>query len=223
MDNRIRWKASLFLSQNIQSMKNQFLSLLAIISFLNFSKLNAQVDYPHTITLNAGGSLIGTLIDAVGTFDGDSFQANSIPAIQGTYGYRVNNWFSVGPAVSYQAFVFKGENYRYTDENGEEIVEDAKIMINRTNIAVRPLFHYGNNPSLDMYSGARIGLTHWGISSNTNDEELKEEVDLGFNTGIGFQVIAFGMRGYFNENFGLNMEIGFGAPHIISGGLNYRF
>lgn len=204
-------------------MKTQFLSLLTVLCFFSYNNLTAQVDNPHTITVNAGGSLIGTLIDVVGTFDGDNFSANSIPAIQATYGYQVNEWFSVGPAVSYQAFVFKGENYRYTDESGEEIVEDAKITLNRTNIAVRPLFHYGNNPNIDMYSGVRLGLTHWGVTANTNDEKLREEVDLGFNTGLGVQLIAFGIRGYFNENFGLNMEIGFGAPHIISGGVNYRF
>lgn len=203
--------------------KTKLFNLVLGVLFFHSVSLFSQVDYQHTITVNAGGSLIGLVLDIADQIDGENLEINSIPAIQAAYDYRINEWFSVGPAASYQAFVFKGEDYQYTDESGEEVTVDAKVTIGRTNLAVRPLFHYGKNPQLDMYSGLRLGTTFLNARANGESEDIQEDFEGAFNTGISVQVIPFGLRGYFNENFGLNMEIALGAPHIISGGVNYRF
>jgi len=49
------------------------------------------------------------------------------------------------------------------------------------------------------------------------------ELPASFANGFSFQLVAFGMRGYFTDNFGANVELGIGSPHFISMGLNYRF
>ena len=203
--------------------KTKVFNLILGILFFYSANVFSQYDYQHTVTVNAGGSLIGLVLDIADRVDGENFEINSIPAIQVTYDYQVNDWFSIGPAASYQAFVFKGEDYQYTDESGEEVTTDAKVTIGRTNLAVRPLFHYGKNAQLDMYSGVRLGTTFLNSRVNSGDEDVQEDFEGAFNTGVSLQVIPFGLRGYFNENFGLNMEIALGAPHIISGGVNYRF
>lgn len=203
-------------------MKSYFPALFFFL-FCCSTHLSAQ-DYKHSFTLNAGGSAVGFLINLADDLSGpdDDLNTRSIPAIQFAYDYHVNNWFSIGPALSYQNFGIQISDLTYTNSDGNTVTEDADLSINRFNLAVRPLFHYGKK--LDLYSGFRIGATQLGIKNNSSGDSVEDTNDElnAFRPGLGVQVVLFGLRGYFNNNFGLNFEIGVGAPHFISTGINYR-
>ena len=189
-------------------MKKQFLTLVAV--FFSVSGLFAQ-DYKSTISANAGVSLVGRLMSAVVNLDTiNGYSAT--PAMQLSYDYMVTDFLSAGAAVSFQQFKFSDT--------------DGMFAIRRMNFAARALFHYGKSDKLDMYSGVRLGMTNWGykIDIASNDPTLTALQDSKF-AGFGFapQLIAFGIRGYFTDNIGANVEFAVGAPYYMTGGISYRF
>jgi len=188
--------------------------LLAVaLMFATNFKLSAQnQDYPSTISLNGGFSLVGAMFKTLEVQDG--FKSNSYPALQLTYDHYVTKWFSMGGAASVQSM---GYSYNYIDQvSGDET--NVSVDVNRINIALRPLFHYGNSGKIDMYSGLRLGYTLWNIKATVDDYD-----DAGLANSFAPQLILFGMRGYFTENIGANFELAVGSPHYFSLGLNYRF
>ncbi len=170
----------------------------------------------NTVALNTGFSLVGSLL--AGNNSDSDYETFAIPAIQLTYDYNVIDWLSLGLAGSFQMMGMEYANYGSNNES-------FKTTITRTNFAVRGLFHYGNSDVLDMYSGVRFGMTHWGASTEYDGEDYDVEEDATFTKGFGAapQLVLFGIRGYFTDNFGVNMEFAVGSPHYLSLGLNYRF
>lgn len=173
-------------------------------------------DYRSAFTVNAGFSLVGSLL--AGNNSDSDFETFAIPAIQVTYDYNIVEWLSLGVAGSYQLM-----GMEYTDYGSQN--EDFKTTISRTNFAVRGLFHYGNSDVLDMYSGVRFGMTHWSFETEYDGEDYDVEDDVTFTKGFGAapQLVLFGIRGYFTDNLGANIEFAVGSPHYLSLGMNYRF
>jgi len=129
--------------------------------------------------------------------------------------------FSLGVATAYEKIAFK-----YTDDqyNGSTTTKyNYEIGFSRLNIAVRPLFHFGNNDDMDLYSGLRIGTNRWSTIVKSDDPNFDETDITGVNLGaFGVQVL-FGMRYFFNENIGIQTEIGIGAPYVAEFGMCIGF
>ena len=177
-------------------------------------------DYKSTINVNAGFSLVGGLFNAVATTSGTS-NTYALPAIQLNYDKGIEKWFTIGAGVSFQTM-----GIEYTDYlTSTGATENFKASFNRLNVAFRAMFHYGNGGNVDMYSGLRMGMTNWGVSSDSSDPLYDPETELAASSGFNFspQLVLFGIRGYFNENLGLNMELAAGSPHFLSIGATYRF
>ncbi len=173
-----------------------------------------EMSYNSTVCANAGFSLVGALFNAVANSSTtEDFSSTGLPAFQVTYDYQVAGFLSIGVAGSVQ---FMGYEYYETYANSQD--DFVKVDVTRTNIAFRPLFHYGNLDDFDLYSGLRIGYTMWDVSANTEDASTE-----GFGSGFALQAVAFGMRGYFTDNLGANIELAIGAPHYLSLGVSYRF
>ncbi len=203
--------------------------------------LIAQSDaYQNTITVNAGFSLAGTLVnlldnenlDEFDNVDQDEFSnlsgqfsGTSTPAIQVNYDRALANWFSLGAGVSYQKLGFDINNFSYTDgDNQQQNIDFVSTNFNRVNVSLRALFHYGNKNRMDLYSGLRLGITSWGASIESTDDQIEDDLEASGFVGINpaIQLIPFALRGYVTENIGINFETAIGAPHFFSIGLNYR-
>lgn len=201
--------------------------LSIVIILLVASQVMAQNhEHKSTASLNMGFSLVGALFNAVDDYSGTT-EVNSyaLPALQFTYDRGIQKWFSIGGAVSYQAMGLNYKNYEYIGEDGNMVTEDFNTKISRLNVAIRPLFHYGNLNRFDMYSGLRVGITKWSASYDTSNPEYNPEEDVAFNQSANFsaQVILYGLRGYFTDNLGANLELAIGTPHFFSMGVNYRW
>lgn len=193
------------------------LCLFALVGLIAYSPLKAQ-DQKSTVCLNAGVSLVGQIV-SLGDVDGEG-STTALPAIQLTYDYMLNDWFSLGAAGSFQKMSADVIGYTYIDEGGNIIVEDVETSLNRLNFAARALFHYGNFENLDMYSGIRLGYTNWSYSTDSSDPDYVDDIVAG---GFAPQLVAFGIRGYFTDAFGVNVEFAIGPPSYLSAGLNLRF
>lgn len=199
-------------------MKTRTTFIFIILVLFSITSVIAQnEEYKSTVTVNTGFSLVGNLLN-VKTSEITEFSTYSLPAFQATYDYSLAKWFSVGAAGSVQLMGIKYNDYEGTGDNFE-------TSITRTNFALRGLFHYGNNEKLDMYSGVRMGFTNWNISTNYDNPDYNADSDISISQGFGAapQVVLFGVRGYFNDNLGVNMEVCIGSPHYLSLGVNYRF
>lgn len=195
-----------------------------LFAFAPNNSLSAQNgDYKQNIYVGAGFSLVGGLFDALGGTGTESFSTTSLPAIQLNYDYALTPKLSAGAAFSYQGFGFDVTDYTFLDDSLNLTTESFSGNVNRTNIAARVLFHYGNNEKLDMYSGVRLGMTNWKTSSESTSGAVSDFFGDGFS-GWSFapQLIAFGLRYYVTDNIGLSFESTLGAPHFLSAGVNYR-
>jgi opacity protein-like surface antigen len=196
-------------------MKKTIITLVVAAGML-YAPVQAQ-DQKSTVCLNVGVSLVGQILSVA-----DNGSTATLPAFQLTYDYDISNWFSLGLAGSYQLMGIDYEDYSYIDENNEVVYEDFTTDITRMNFALRALFHYGNFDRIDMYSGVRLGYTNWGFSSDSSDP-LYDSDDVLKGGGFAPQVVAFGIRGYFTDNIGINVELAIGPPSYMSAGLNFRF
>lgn len=178
-------------------------------------------EHKHNVYLGAGFSLVGGLFD-LGS-NGDTVNTNSSPALQLTYDYSVSKVITIGAAFSRQSYTFAFNDYTYTDPNsGNLVTESFSGQLNRTNIAARVLFHYGNKGKLDMYSGLRLGMTNWAGNFETTDPNF-DQFDSFNGWAFAPQLIPFALRYYPAANVGLSFETAVGAPHLFTTGLNYRF
>lgn len=196
-------------------MKKQFLALaLVCASFVSMTAQN--MDYRSTVSFNAGASLFNL---ASGSSDSETFKGSSIPTLQLSYDYAIAKWFSLGGALSYNKAKAEDSNYSYIDDNGNFKTGSYKLGISRTTVGLRALFHYGNTGKLDMYSGLRLGVGIWNLSPDTNisDFDAEDAVD-GLRNGVlpQVQVVAFGLRYYVTDNFGLGFETALGSPYFSS-------
>lgn len=194
-----------------------------VFALIPNNSLSAQNgDYKQNIYVGTGFSLVGAGFRLLNVVEGNS-DNSFLPAIQLTYDYALTPKISAGLGFSYQSFGFDIENYPFTDENGNIIVENFTADLARTNIAGRVLFHYSKNEKLDMYSGIRIGLSHWKTSTESTSGVVEDFLEDSFE-GWGFapQLVAFGLRYYVTDNIGLSFESTIGEPHFLSIGANYR-
>jgi hypothetical protein len=218
--------------------------LLSLLLFA-FSTLAQNEDYKHVISVQSGASLFSPFRGSVTssqeisdtTVSFSSGKMRNFPQLNVAYDYGVNQWFSIGGAVSYNKVSLDLKDVKY---NKTENLGDVNLNVSRVTFGTRALFHYGNANRMDMYSGVRLGVGIWTarVSSNSLDNKLDEVLKEAGGSGIWrsllgnrikgsfpmfqAQVILFGLRGYITENIGLNGELSVGSPYFASIGINYR-
>lgn len=204
------------------------------------SQLTAQNEtYRSTLSANVGPNIFGlfgrldNVIEQSDTVSFTSLSTFGTPTFQLSYDYGFRKWFSLGLAVGYNKFGFDAKNLDWeSPSQGSYVRGDVNWKASRTSINIRPLFHYGNNPRLDMYSGLRIGFSLWnskvtGEGTAKAKDEFEKTFDGTFPTGSVIlpqvAITAFGLRGYATENLGFGFEVNIGPPYFCSANVNYRF
>ena len=216
-----------------KNMKKITLSLLAIasvFSFLTPQKASAQNSQGQSVvTAGVGVSLVGILFnsvkDLVNSSPGATLTLKSTPVIIGAYDFGLADHFSIGAAFSYQQFSSSYTNYTYTNSQNVTVTGTFSDKVTRINAGIRPLVHFGgSDPNLDGYMGARISFTQWSLTTNNPDPYYSVDDSYSF-TGLSpvkFQVVL-GLRYFFTELIGGNMEVAFGPSYYFMGGINFRF
>ena len=119
------------------------------------------------------------------------------PGFTGMYDVGFSNKFSLGLAVSFQTL---------SGVVIHSIIGRGSGPVNRLNIGVRPLLHFGDNPLVnDFYFGGRVGCSIY-------DGEVFP---------LPSVQILFGIRHYFN-NLALNYELALGTPYWLFLGFSYK-
>lgn len=198
--------------KNVKKTTSSF--FLLCLFMLNTNAQNE--DYKSTITLDAGFSLVGAIFNAT-TINGEDPSSSALPAFQITYDYGLQNWISLGAAVSFQSMSVDAVTF---DNSSNTITYTDNVR--RLNLALRALVHYANDGNVDLYSGLRFGVTNWSGSSDNPNNEYDLYDYWGISTNFAPQLVLFGIRGYFTDNIGANAELTIGAPYFFALGLAYR-
>lgn len=210
------------------------LLLTVMISFLTTSNSFSQEsdgksekENYSVVTGGAGFSLVGAIFSVVQKLSdavpGSEFHLKHTPVIVGNFDYVFKKKFSLGAAYTYQAFDVSYKNYEYKS-NGATLYGTWEDHVTRSNFAVRPIFHFGNKDNFDPYFGCRLGFTQWKFNSYNPDPNFIANDFYGskFNSGIRFQAF-FGVRYYFTDFFGFNMEVAVGPTYFSMLGLSAKF
>ena len=194
----------------------RILSIITLSMFLMFvsgTEVKAQKEKGgQVVSAGVGWSLTGGLIKLV--FTGEDIKVS--PVWNATFDYGLTDNFSIGAAFGYQTFKLFVDN-GYYDVANNYITEEVEWKFSRMNLAIRPLFHFGRNDDLDMYTGLRIGMIKWGDSHDSSDPDFEDYYTLT----LGFQAL-FGMRVYFSDMIGMHFEAALGAPYLLEGGISIR-
>ncbi len=196
-------------------------SLIAVVLCMALISIRAQAQNDstrNTICINTGASMAGLIVKTF-NYD-DSISTDAHLAIQANYDYCIKKWFSLGLAASYQQFGLTYSNAEVLRDKYGVLDGSVSATLTRANVAARVLFHYGNSGRIDMYSGARIGVTKWSLEADVLEPFQGPKIKYMM---FAPQLVLFGFRGYFTEHLGANTELCIGAPHYISAGLNCRF
>ena len=212
-------------------MKKLSTCLLAFVLLIAFStnsnEAKAQSNEGEVvISAGVGWGILHGLLTALGEgADQAGIENKAVPPIFAHIDYGINEGFSIGGAYTVAQYTFGDTWIDSTTTPGNSTIENVELQIRRTNIAVRPLFHFGNGETMDLYAGPRIGVTMWNTEvTGSNLDPADQDYD-GLGDGTNFAVQAlFGARAYITDNIGANFEVGLGtAPYFVAFGLAARF
>ena len=197
----------------------KFILALSMIGFM--FNANAQDSEGASVaTVGLGYSFFNNIIkNSLETYS--DVEVKSVPTIALTYDFALTDNFSIGVAGAFQNVSVEFTN-QYIDQNFDIQTEIATTKVSRLNIALRPLFHYGDGDRLDLYSGIRVGYLIRNVETETNDELLNVLGDLDGNR-FALGLVPFGMRYFFTDNLGVNMDLQIGTPYVVSGGIAFTF
>jgi hypothetical protein len=208
-------------------MKKYLLLTLVFVLGLTMNAAAQNGEFKNTISASAGLNIFQffNLISDYSDETTVNFNAHATASYGLTYDYGVTKWFSIGLGGAYNKFSLSADEITIDKGDGTSYTGPIDAKVSRTNIGIRPLFHYGNGGRVDMYSGFRLGANIWKGSVDSDDPDIDTgdiNSRLRSSASPNFQFIPFGLRGYVTKNLGLGFELAFGAPHYAAFQLSYR-
>lgn len=225
---RLAYTFAAIISLNNYSIMKKYLLLTTLCLLGMATKMAAQnADFKNTVSVNAGLNVFQffKLLNNYSDETTQNLNAKATASFGASYDYGINKWFSIGLAGAYNKFALTADQLQVDREDGTTYQGPIDLKVARTNIGIRPLFHYGNSGRIDMYSGFRFGVNVWNVDLIADDSLTPSDVNgrISGNTAtLNVQFIPFGLRGYVSKNFAIGFETAFGSPHYAALQLSYR-
>ena len=210
-----------------------FLGLFAVTTVSN-TNVNAQAVEEGNILVDvyAGyGTAFNALFRAAYLgVDADS-KLSAIDAIGVRAEYLVADQFGVGIDFTYSSAKivdpYTKTVYTY-DQNGfvtgstvtpyEQTFSTKKI-----GVMLSMNYHFLENDKIDAYANLGVGYKNRSYAyESTNPAEVSEELGVGTVIPLALRV-GVGMRYFFTDNIGINMNVGLGQGGWVNGGLALKF
>ncbi len=194
---------------------------IALIFSMSLSSFAQSQDHKSNIYVGTGFSLLGGTINTAAKLLNAEGNISATPALQATFDYNVYEWLSIGGGISFQEASGQIVDYSFTIPVLDTVItESFGVDVSRLVIGIRALAHYNVGERIDLYSGIRINYKSINISSTSTNPIFDR--DLLNIPNVGVQIIGIGVRYFVTENIGLSAETGFGGPHFLNVGLNFR-
>jgi hypothetical protein len=145
--------------------------------------------------------------------------------------YLVSDKFGVGIDATYSSIKivdpYTSLSYTY-DQNGmitstTETKYEQTFSSKKIGVMVSMNYHFLENDKIDAYTNLGVGFKNRSYSYESTDPNGVND-DLGVGTVLPLALRAgVGMRYFFTDNIGINMNIGLGQGGWINGGLALKF
>jgi hypothetical protein len=189
----------------------------------------------NEVVFSIGGALSFTqfgLNSLVGYSNQGTISRWSYPAFVLNGDVGLSDRISLGACFSWQTLGFNfsdvpypNNNYTYYG-NTPSPQQSWTDTYQRFNVSARGLYHFVRQKDWDLYLGVRIGYTWWDRNSNNTDPlydySKADEYKSILPMPVAIQSL-FGMRYFFSDYFGINGEVGVGAPYALMLGVNVKF
>jgi len=159
-----------------------------------------------------------------------NYSAVNSPEYGVSIDYMVAKYFSFGLGVNYQTISFNSSitpqptpyNYNYYYYNSDP----SSAQFTRWNIGVRNLFYFqsDNSDNVHFYMGARAGLSIWHEADTWANGAYNPQYRSFVNSAtplFSFQLL-WGMRYFFTQEIGTQLELGLGTPYYAQAGITIR-
>lgn len=210
-------------------LSHKFITVFAIVQLCVCSIFSQTTPYEVVVSGGTGVSLSNMTLRAgtnLGLKEGGlSSRVQTTLLVNGMVDVCIANKISVGLAYTHKQFYWS-DAFQDTIQ-GVPVQSAAAFSVQKRNYAVRCLYHFDKSENFEIYTGLRLGMTHWkvNVSGQANAESITETPVSEFNlpaTYPSIQALA-GFRHYFGNVFGWFGEVGIGSsPYFCSVGLNLR-
>jgi hypothetical protein len=199
-------------------MKKLKVLCIAFFGVLSFQGANAQAVSQGNVIVDAyygWGSVFGNLLQQSAGAVNVSYRNIGTAGVR--FEYMVGNRFGIGLESN-----FKSTSLSQTRSSWDGMTNyEDKISWNRFRVMPRFNFHFLDADKVDVYSAIAVGYANHNVSAQSTEPDYA-----GFQMNIPFNIgtrIATGMRYFFTDNLGANIEFGLGGGDLIHFGLSARF
>ncbi|HIP35753.1 MAG TPA: hypothetical protein EYG85_02750 [Crocinitomix sp.] len=203
-------------------MKKKITILMSALALSFGYNANAQAVSKGSILIDAYygfpnfGSALLKQIDGV-----ENAKITGVGPMGGRFEYMVADKFGIGIDFIYNSVNISG-TIDSTDNLGN-VVEtyDLKVFSQRYRPQIRMNYHFVSNEELDAYVGVGVGANIRRFGFKTDYPNYDGNSAVGALIPVSMR-LALGMRYFFTDNIGANLELGLGGP-FVSGGLSFKF
>jgi opacity protein-like surface antigen len=172
--------------------------------------IDAYYGYPYVVGAALKSASTGTDVSVSNT--------NHIGA---KFEYMVSDKIGLGVDYTYARVTIKEKDIQSTAANGQTVTYYGvySASLTKQRILVRMNVHFATSPKIDPYVAFGVGY-----KMTTYKDNYPSTYDNGYNLNllpVAYR-IGIGMRFFFVENVGINIEAGLGGP-AMQGGVSFKF
>ena len=163
--------------------------------------------------------------------DTDS-KLSSIDAIGVRAEYLFADKFGVGVDITYSSIkiVDPYSSFAYTYDGSGNITGSTTKTYEQTTssrkigVMATMNYHFLNNDKIDAYTNLGVGYKNRSYKYESTDPTNASATTIGVGTLLPLALrVGVGMRYFFTDNFGLNMNVGLGQGGWVNGGVSLKF
>jgi opacity protein-like surface antigen len=190
------------------------------ISQAQRSQEKAMVKGENSINIYYGVSLSKSLYTAVASSGAEDLKVSGIGPVGIMYEHMLSDVVGLGAEFGYSSLKVGWTIEDYNFSTGKTDLYTYEYKFSTIRAMVRANFHFLKVPNFDMYGLVSMGYRQTTFNFTTTDpyftgSSFKSPIPFGLKPGLG-------MRYFFTDNIGLNIEIAAGTP-VMGGGLSLRF
>jgi opacity protein-like surface antigen len=201
-------------------MKRFFILLFISVCFLGTTQVKSQSIEKGKIIIDAyygwpnmWTSFLKTTLDPAGT----NIKVGSLGPFGGRLEFLLSDKVGIGIDIHSAT---SSVSWNATDSLSS-VNYDYKVSVNRLRICPRINYHFNSNENLDFYGAFGIGYKNSNVKVTTSDPDYNENSFSITMTPVTWRA-AIGIRYFFTENIGANLEMGLGGV-LATGGISFKF
>lgn len=140
--------------------------------------------------------------------------------VGGRFEYLISDKFGLGLDIGFNNTVIE---YRElgVNNNGDDVLYNYEFSTRKLGVMATMNYHFIDNDNLDLYAMVGVGYGNRVFEFKSNDpdyisESVKGLIPVASRLGVG-------MRYFFTDNLGANLNLGFGQGGLINAGLSVKF